>query len=144
MAFQESQYADGHEIKLILGGVGIVLLLLVGSTAWQQRQKKEDFLQEQAKMATERAKHPYPDLSANPESSASKADELVRKCKGNILNLETEDYHWLDAATSNHSAEFAEMRYKFLLGEDKKKLAKTEKHHKNSLGSAGHSNSPNH
>ncbi len=124
MAFQEGQFADGNEIKLILGGVGIVLLLLVGSTAWQRRQKKEDYLREQAKIATERARHPYPDISSNPEASQLKADELVRKCKGNILNLEAEDYRWLDSATSNHSAEFADMRYKFLLGEDKKKNLK--------------------
>ena len=130
MEYREGQYADGKEIKLILIGLAVVLACMVGFTAFQQHQKRQDSIKFEQEKQAALAKHPYPDIGTQPEASEAKADELVRKCKGDITNLSQDDYHWLDSATSSHSAEFATMRYEFLLKQDKEKLASKSKHTK--------------
>ncbi len=114
-------YADNGEIKLILIGVVVIVLFLFGITAWQNYAKREQIAQNRIKYQNERAKHPFPDISTDFEAAEAKADELTLKCKGDLTKLSTEEYEWLNSATTSHAAEFLAGRYKLLMKQEKEK-----------------------
>ena len=128
MALNEGgNYADNGEIKLILIGVAVIVLFLIGITAWQNYAKREQIAQIRKKYEVERAKHPFPDISTDFDAAEAKADELTLKCKGDVTNLSTDEYEWLNSATTSHAAEFLAGRYKLLMKQDKEKKEKDKK-----------------
>ncbi len=120
-------YADNGEIKLILIGVVVIVLFLFGITAWQNYAKREQLAQIRKNFEIERAKHPFPDISTDFDAAEAKADELTLKCKGDLTKLSTDEYEWLNSATTSHAAEFLAGRYKLLMKQEKEKKEKDNK-----------------
>ncbi len=120
MSFDEGgKYADNGEIRSILIGGVIVILVLFGITGWQSNSKKELATQNRKRFESEQAKHPFPDISTDPDATQLKVNELAMKCKGDLTNLSVEEYSWLQGASAGHVAEVVSGRYKLLMKQEK-------------------------
>ncbi len=122
MSYNEGgNYADNGEIRFIVIGGVVVVLVLFGITAWQSNSKKELSTQNLKTFEIERAKHPFPDISNDADAAQVKINELAMKCKGDFTILNAEEYSWLNSASAGHVAEVMAGRYKLLMKQEKEK-----------------------
>src|SRR5947207_2824067 len=89
------QNAQSHEVKAMLC-VGVLLVVI--SIFYSSLNKPP------ARPAAAFGREQFPNYLENPEAGAAKANELVKKARGNYDRLTPNEQRWLDSLSAGHGA----------------------------------------